>query len=71
MFTCRECDKEINEGTEICPHCGADLTLLSTERQAARKIPLSSILVRWIPLLAVLFGALAFFMWYMMKQRVP
>ena len=26
MYICRECENEINQGTEICPHCGADLT---------------------------------------------
>ena len=71
MYTCRECDQEINEGTEICPHCGADLTVLSAEGRAAREIPLSKTLVRWVPLLVVLFGALGFFIWFMVKQQVP
>jgi hypothetical protein len=71
MYTCRECDKEINEGTEICPHCGTDLTTLSVEGQEARKMSLGQVLLRWIPLLAVLFGAIAFFIWYMVKQQVP
>ena len=26
MFTCPECEYEINSSSELCPHCGADLT---------------------------------------------
>ncbi|MGB0035991.1 MAG: hypothetical protein WBP79_11010 [Candidatus Acidiferrales bacterium] len=26
MFTCRECEQAINQASEICPYCGADLT---------------------------------------------
>jgi hypothetical protein len=26
MYTCRECERPINQGTELCPYCGADLT---------------------------------------------
>ena len=28
MYTCRECENEINQATELCLHCGADLTAL-------------------------------------------
>jgi hypothetical protein len=71
MYTCRECDKEINEATEVCPHCGADLTALTAEGRAARKTPLLKNLVRWISLLGVLIGALTMFIWYMLKHRMP
>src|SRR6202790_5722447 len=26
MYSGRECENEINQATELCPHCGADLT---------------------------------------------
>jgi hypothetical protein len=26
MYTCRECEQQINTGSEVCPYCGADLT---------------------------------------------
>ena len=26
MYTCRECDQQINTASEVCPYCGADLT---------------------------------------------
>jgi hypothetical protein len=25
MFTCPECESEVNQGSEVCPSCGADL----------------------------------------------
>jgi hypothetical protein len=71
MITCRECDKEINQGTEICPHCGADFTVFTVEEHAARKTPLLKTLVRWVSLLGVLIGALWFFISYMLKHRIP
>jgi predicted amidophosphoribosyltransferase len=71
MYTCRECDHEINEGTEICPHCGADLTVLSAEARAAKEKPLGKKVLRWVPLVAVLVGALGFFIWYMVRLQVP
>jgi predicted amidophosphoribosyltransferase len=71
VYTCRECDKEINEATEICPHCGADLTVFTAEGRAARKTPMLKILVRWVSLLVVLAGALGMFIWYMMRNRMP
>jgi predicted amidophosphoribosyltransferase len=70
MYTCRECDKEINEATEVCPNCGADLTVFTAEGRAARKMPLSKILVRWVPLVGVLIGAVCIFIWYMLSYRI-
>lgn len=71
MYTCPYCDNEINEATEMCPHCGADLTVLTETGRGAKKMPLSKILARWVPLLSVLIGALWFFLWYMVKHRIP
>lgn len=55
----------------MCPHCGADLTVLTETGRGAKKMPLSKILARWVPLLSVLIGALWFFLWYMVKHRIP
>jgi predicted amidophosphoribosyltransferase len=71
MYCCPQCDEEINEATEICPHCGADLGVLTEEGRRTRKSPLSKILVRWVPLLSVMFGALWIFLWYVVKHRIP
>lgn len=71
MYTCRKCDEEINEGTEICPHCGADLTVFSAEEDAARKTPLFKTLVRWVSLLGALVWAVWIFVSYFLKHRIP
>jgi len=71
MYTCSECAEEINEATDICPYCGADLAVLTEAKRAARKMPLIKVLFRWIPLLSVMIGALWIFLWYMVKHRIP
>src|SRR5258706_14696076 len=57
MYNCRECENEINQATEICPHCGADLTMSVAGSQPATKPSLQKILLRWGFLLAVFFAA--------------
>ena len=69
MYTCRECEHEINQATEVCPHCGADLTVpvdIQTER---KPLPLWQILLRWGVLLAVLLGALWSFLLFVVSPR--
>ena len=68
MYTCRECERPINQATEICPYCGADLTAaaLSTMEDPRKKRSLASVLVRWAVLLAALWGLL----WFVLPQRV-
>ena len=46
MYMCRECENEINQATELCPHCGADLTALvpGAEALSAAKPSLGKIL---------------------------
>jgi len=57
MYTCRECEREINQATEICPYCGADLTVPGLEAQEpVKKRSLASILLIW-SVLAVSIGA--------------
>ena len=37
MYTCRECERELNQATEVCPYCGTDLSseaLAALEREA-------------------------------------
>jgi hypothetical protein len=70
MYTCRECENEINQATEICPHCGTDLTApvpgveLPEPRARLRKT-----LLRWGVLLAVLLGAIWGFLWFIVPGR--
>jgi hypothetical protein len=70
MVTCRECEYEINQATEICPHCGADLTSVPGEFAAPAKKPtLAKILLRWGMLLGVLLAAMWSFLWFVVTPR--
>jgi hypothetical protein len=70
MVSCRECESEINQATEICPHCGADLTQLPTgEPIAKKKTSLGKILLRWGILLGVTLTAIWSFLWFVVSPR--
>src|SRR5258707_1128127 len=70
MYTCRECENEINQGTEICPQCGADLTVPAPGADApAAKPGLRKILIRWGVLLGVLLAAIWSFLWFVVPER--
>ena len=70
MYTCRECENEINQATELCPHCGADLTAPIPGADApAPKPGLRKILIRWGILLGVLLGAIWSFLWFIVPER--
>ena len=70
MYNCRECENEINQATEICPHCGADLTVSAPgTTHAAAKPSLQKILLRWGILLGVLLAAIWSFLWFIVQER--
>lgn len=70
MYTCRECDSEINPATEVCPHCGADLTLPAAgEEEGAQRRSLPRVLLRWGALLAVLLAAIWGFLLFVVAPR--
>src|ERR1700676_4578206 len=70
MYTCRECENEINQATELCPHCGADLTAPIPGADApAPKAGFQKILIRWGILLGVLLGAIWSFLWFIVPER--
>lgn len=70
MYTCRECEREINQATEICPYCGADLSVPpEAETAGAKKRTTTRILVRWTLLLGILAAALWGFLWYVLPAR--
>jgi hypothetical protein len=70
MYTCRECENEINQATELCPHCGADLTAPILGGAEPRKKPgIGKILIRWGVLLGVLLGAIWSFLWFVVPER--
>jgi hypothetical protein len=72
MVTCHQCETEINQATEICPHCGADLTLPVPGAEPVKqkaKPTLAKILLRWAILLGVLLGAMWSFLWFVVTPR--
>ncbi len=71
MYTCRECERDINQATEICPYCGADLTApIGDETAAAAQKPtLGRLLLRWGLLIAALGSMLWGFLWYVLPER--
>jgi hypothetical protein len=70
MYTCRECETEINQGTELCPHCGTDLTApIPGADSPAAKPSLQKILLRWSLLLGVLLAAIWSFLWFIVPER--
>lgn len=70
MVTCRECESEVNQATEVCPHCGADLTLgAAGEVIVPKKTSVGKTLLRWGILLTVLLGAIWSFLWFVVSPR--
>ena len=70
MYTCRECEAEINQATEICPHCGADLTeSIPGIEDPEPKPPIGKSLLRWGALLGVLLAAIWSFLWFVVPER--
>jgi hypothetical protein len=66
MYTCRECEREINQAAEVCPYCGTDLSSQAGETETPKKKPsLLKTLIRY----AVLLGAIWGFLWYVMPER--
>jgi hypothetical protein len=71
MYTCRECEREINQASEICPYCGTDLTTPVEGEAATPAKPRTTtqILLRWTILLGSLTVLLWAFLWYILPAR--
>ena len=70
MYACRECENEINQATELCPHCGADLTTPIPGAEAPKAKPsLGKVILRWGVLLGVLLAAIWSFLWFVVPER--
>jgi len=65
MYTCPECEYEINSSSELCPHCGADLT-----QQAAQSADKPLSLARRV-LILLAFAALIGSVWAFLLYIVP
>lgn len=69
MYVCPQCDTEINTATEICPHCGTDLSLEGQPAAPAPPKPLRVILLRWGIVLGILAAGLWGFFWFVMPAQ--
>ncbi len=66
MYTCRECERELNQATEVCPYCGAELTAEEKHAESApKKKKWAATIIRY----AILLGAIWGFMWYVLPER--
>ena len=71
MYTCRECEREINQATEICPYCGADLSAPPESAEGESRKPRTAfqIVMRWTVVIAAVAAALWGFLWYSLPAR--
>jgi hypothetical protein len=69
MYTCRECEREINQATEICPYCGADLSVPAEGESESKPRTPAQIVLRWTVLLGALAAVLWGFLWYILPAR--
>ena len=69
MYVCPYCDVEINTSTEICPHCGADLSVPSQSATPTPPRSLRSILIRWGIVLGIIGLGLWGFLLYVMPSQ--
>lgn len=69
MYTCRECERAINQATEICPYCGADLTIAAgpEAEEPAKKRSLTSLLLIW----GALASSIALSLWTFVHYVLP
>lgn len=65
MYTCRECEQTINQATEVCPYCGADLTAPLADESAtpAKKSSPTRIII--------ILGIVVAFLWAVAWFAVP
>jgi hypothetical protein len=71
MYKCSECEREINQASEICPYCGADLAALlaaaaSAEPPRPRSLP--QLLLIWVGVTAVVALGLYLFVWFILPE---
>lgn len=71
MFKCPECEGEINQASEICPRCGADLAALaeaSAAAEPAQPRSLPRLLATWGGVIGVIALGLYFFVWFVLPE---
>jgi len=67
MYVCRECEQPLNQATEVCPYCGADLTRKTLEELVAppKKRHLGKSLIVWGALIASIWAII----WFVLPPR--
>ena len=65
MYTCRECERPVNQATEVCPYCGADLATTPTEEAEPKRKSVLGAVLRWGLLLAAMWA----FLWFILPER--
>ncbi len=68
MYVCRECEQPINQASELCPYCGADLTVSPPEVQVSppKKRSLVKVFLYWGVVLTCLWAIV----WYALPLRL-
>lgn len=64
MYTCRECEKPVNQATEVCPYCGADLSQPADD-PAQKPGSASKRIVVWGTMIAAVWA----FLWFILPER--
>jgi len=70
MYTCHECERPINQASEVCPYCGADLTSEPVESTQPDSQPtFTKVLLRWSFVLLPILTGLWSFLWFMLPEQ--
>ncbi len=67
MYACRECEEPLNQGTEVCPFCGTDLTLPPAEDGVSPKK--KSRVARSVIVWAILIASVWAIVWFVLPPR--
>lgn len=67
MYACRECEQPLNQATEVCPYCGADLTAAALEEAGTPKR--KSRLAKSVAIWGVLIASVWAIVWFVLPPR--
>lgn len=70
MYTCRDCEQPINQATEVCPYCGADLTELPFDLENLVALPRKKSAKKIVILWAIILLSLAAVAWFALPWRL-
>jgi hypothetical protein len=70
MYTCRQCERPINQASELCPYCGDDLTVPVEEEAASKPAAMGrkAVIRRWV-LWGVIVAGMWLFLWFVLPER--